>query len=326
MGALLLSFILFIPYEYYWIKVEHWPKGYDLESVDVWADQRAKVDHLGAQDIVIIGSSRAHFDINIRLWDSLEGQKPLQLAYPGSSPYIPMEDLIENSSFNGLLIVGVAPGLFFVTRESWGANRGKTIVDHYHKRTYAQIFSHRVYDLIDPHFSYLQQELSLKSLIERPVFQDREGVEPPIIWPPMVQMDKDRNIRMIPEMEEDSILQKKQKAIWFNPDPKNRDSDSIDAILHHYASLCHTMQARGGRVVFVRAPIDGYYVDTEYTLYPREHYWDRLLKESNSKGYHYADYPESRDMKPPEWSHLNRKDSDRFTRLLIELLHKDQLL
>lgn len=324
--ALFLAIVLLIPYEWYWGNVEHWPKGHDTESLDIWADQRSEVSSLTDKDIVILGSSRAHFDINIQLWDSLEGRKPLQLAYPGSSPFVPMEDLIENTDFDGLLIVGVAPGLFFSTRDSWGAGRGKALVDRFEDRTYAQIFNQKIYYLIDPLFAFLQPETSLKSLLERHIFPNREGIEHPTIWPPMVNMAADRNIRMIPEMETDSVLQQMQKDIWFNPEPKNRFKDSIDVIMHHYASLSRKLQERGGKVVFVRAPIDGYYVETENELYPREEYWNRLLEESNSTGYHYADYPESRNMIPPEWSHLNRKDSDTFTKLLIELLHKDQLL
>ena len=106
---------------------------------------------------------------------------------------------------------------------------------------------------------------------------------------------------------------------------KNRRNSSKFRASGSYQTLCLT-ESLVLRMVFIRAPIDGYYVDTEYQLYPRDAYWERLIEECDCLGYHYADYPESKNMIPPEWSHLNRKDSDRFTRLLIELLQKDQLL
>ncbi len=162
--------------------------------------------------------------------------------------------------------------------------------------------------------------------MERKVFPDRDSVHHPDIWPPMVQMDKNRNIRMIPEMETDSVLQKKQKDIWFNPHPKNRHKDSVDVIMDHYISLAKKFQERGGRVAFIRPPIDGFYVDTEYELYPRTEYWDRLIRECNCPGYHYADDPVTSKMIPPEWSHLNRQDSDTYTRIIVNLLQQDQLL
>lgn len=325
-SALALALALLVPYEQYWRRVEHWPASHGSESLGIWADQRSRVNDLDSTDVLILGSSRAHFDININLWDSLTGRSPLQLAYPGSSPYFPLEDIVNNTNFNGLLVIGVSPGLFFSVKDSWGAGRGKALVDHYQERTYAEVFSHRLYVLIDPHFSYLQDELTLKSLLQRKIFPNRDSVEHPVIWPPMVRMDKYRNIRMIPEMETDSVLQQKQKDIWFNPNPKNRDRDSIDVIMNHYVSLAKKFGERGGKVVFIRAPISGFYVDTEYELYPRAEYWDRLIRECECRGYHYADHPKSRKMIPPEWSHLNRKDSDAYTRILIELLSKDQLL
>ncbi len=324
--ALGLAILMLIPYEWYFRKVEQWPRGHDLENLDVWADQRSRVDQLTEKDVIILGSSRAHFDINIHLWDSITGVRPLQLAYPGSSPFIPVRDIVENTSFNGLLIIGVSPGLFFTTEDSWGANRGKTFVDHYHKRTYAQKFNQKIYDFIDPQFSYLQGDLTLENLIERLPIPNRDSVRHPDIWPPMVHMDKYRNIRMLPIMENDTTIQNRQKDIWFNPNPKNRVEEHLDEVMDHYAGLVKKFKERGGKVVFIRPPVTGYYLETEAKLFPREKYWDRLLQVSDCPGYHYADHPVTADMIPPEWSHLTRKDSDTYTKIIISLLQSDKLL
>lgn len=325
--AFLIAILFLVPYELYMKHVESWPKGHDLENLDLWADWRAKVNHLSSEDIVILGSSRGHFDINIHLWDSITGKRPIMLAYPGSSPYHTMEDVIEKSDFNGLMIISTAPGLFYTMKGSWGANRGKTLVDHYYDRTYAQKFSSEVYKLIDPLFSYTQgSDLNLRTLMNRIQLPNRDSVDGPTLWPPMVTMDKYRNIRMIPRMETDTVLQKQQTDIWYNPDPKNRFADSIDVVLGHYVNLVKEFKAKGGRVAFIRPPVSGYYLDMEPKLFPREKYWERMLKESGSPGYHYSDYEASKSMNPPEWSHLNRKDSDIYTRLIIELLQKDKLL
>jgi len=325
-GALILAGVLLIPYEQYWLKAEHYPRTFDIESLDMWADQRERINDLDEQDVVILGSSRAHFDLNIHLWDSLTGRRPIQLAYPGSSPYFPIEEVVRNSKFKGLLVIGVAPGLFFSGEKSWGANRGKAVVDRYHDRTLAQIFNQRIYHYIDPRFSFVDEGLSLKNLRDRLPFPNRDSINSPDIWPPMVRMDEYRNIRMLPIMEQDTVFQRRQKDIWFNPKPKNRFADQKEEIMKHYLDLVHEFQERGGRVVFLRAPITGYYVDTEYKLYPRAEYWDSLVSGCGCTGYHYADYPETANMEPPEWSHLNRKDSDLYTRKIIQLLQEDELL
>ncbi len=324
--AFVIATILLIPYEWYFKTVEHWPAAYDLESLDMWADWRAEVDNLDSEDVIILGSSRGHFDININLWDSITGKKPIMLAYPGSSPYHTVEDIIEKSSFNGLLVIGTSPGLFYTMKGSWGANRGKALVDRYYNRTYAQQFSNMVYNLVDPLFSYTQgSDLNLESLIGRIPFENRDSIDGPANWPAMVAMDKYRNIRMIPQMETDSVFQKRQTDIWFNPDPKNRFVDSIDVVIGHYVNLVKKFKANGGQVAFIRPPVTDYYLDTETRLFPRAKYWDRLILESGCPGYHFQDYNESKDMIPPEWSHLNRRDADIYTKTIINLLKKDQL-
>jgi len=325
--AFSIAIICLVPYELYMKNVESWAKGHDLASHDLWADWRGKVDYLTSEDIVILGSSRGHFDINIHLWDSITGKRPIMLAFPGSSPYHTIEDVIEKSDFNGLLLISTAPGLFYTMKGSWGANEGKGLVDHYYDRTYAQKFSSEIYKRIDPLFSYTQgSNLNLRALMDRIPLPNRDSVRSPIIWPPMVSMDKYRNIRMIARMETDTALQRQQTDIWFNPNPKNRYADSIDVVLAHYVNLVKKFKAKGGRVAFIRPPVVDYYLETETKFYPREKYWDRMLKESDSPGYHYADYEESKSMIPPEWSHLNRKDADAFTKLIIKLLQKDKLI
>jgi len=324
--ALGLAVVLLVPYEWYWRTQQHYPPTYDSESLDHWADIRSTVDDLDSTDVVILGSSRAHFDLNIYLWEELTGTRPVQLGYPGSSPYHPVEDMVRNTQFNGLLVIGVSPGLFYTMDGSWGANRGKAFVDQYHNRTYAQIFSQRIFHWIDPLFSYVESGMSYKTLVDYLPFKNREGVRDPMIWPPMVHVDHNRNVRMLPIMETDSVMQQRQKDIWYNPNPKNRFKDSIDVIMDHYVGLAKEFQARGGRVAFVRAPVTDYYLETEAKLYPRTEYWDRLIRECGCPGYHFADHPDTKGLVPPEWSHLNRKDSDIYTRVIVDLLKKDQFL
>ena len=324
--ALFSAFMLFIPYEYYFRNVEAWPKSQDIESLDLWAQCRSKVKYLNSDDIIILGSSRAHFDINIHLWKDITGQRPLMLAYPGSSPFHTVDDIVNNTDFNGLLIVGVSPGLFFTVADSWGAGRGKKLIDYYNDATYAQRFSAFLYQQIKPHFASIGPDMSYESLIERIQLPNRDSVSDPDIWPPMVGMDKYRNVRMTPQMETDTVLQRRQTDIWDWPVWKNRYADSIDVILKHYVDLFQKHKAKGGELFLIRPPVTGNYLKYEPQLYPREKYWDVLLDSTGVKGFHFMDNPETNAMVPPEWSHLNRKDSDRFTEILINQLREEELI
>jgi hypothetical protein len=325
LGALVIALGLLAIHEYYFRKIEGWSPGYD-DNAELWSYWRSKVDNLSSEDVVIVGSSRSLFNINIHLFDSLTGHRPIMLSIGGGSPYYTFEDIVNKSNFNGLLIVGVAPGLFYTLGTGGGAMWIKTErVDFYYKQTYASKFSQAVYTYIDPHFAYLDPEISLKSLINRIQLPDRDSVDHALIWPPMVQMDHYRNIRMNPGMETDTVLQNWQTKIW-DGDWKNHYVDSTEVILNHYSTLVNEFKKKGGRLAFVQSPVTGKYLQYEPVLFPREQYWNALLENSEATGYTYEDYPEMQAMIPPEWSHLNRKDADDFTRILIALLRKDGLL
>lgn len=60
--AFVLALMLLIPYEYYWREIQHYSPSYDLESLDAWAGWRATIDDCDESDVVIMGSSRGHFN------------------------------------------------------------------------------------------------------------------------------------------------------------------------------------------------------------------------------------------------------------------------
>jgi len=324
LGSLTLAVALLVAYEYYW-RSEGYQAGFD-DNAEIWAKWRGEVDNLTPDDVLVLGSSRAHFNINIHLFDSLTGRRPVMLAVPGGSPYYTLEDIVKKSDFKGLLIIGVAPGLFYTLGTGGGAMWVKQDkIEFYNKQTYASKFNQVVYSYIDPHLSYIDPDISLKSLLTRINLPDRDSIEHDAAWPPMVNMDQYRNIRMNHRFEIDTVLQNRQTKIWDGK-WKNKYADSVEVILNHYSSLVQEFKKKGGRVVFIQSPVTGKYLQHEPVLYPREKYWNVLLEKSQVKGYNYEDYPEIKAMTPPEWSHLNRKDADLFTRKIVSLLKQDSLL
>ncbi|WP_137092436.1 hypothetical protein [Mangrovivirga cuniculi] len=324
--ALLIGFILLTGYELYFRSVDN-PRYDDNE--DLWADQRRKLNNLDQDDVVIIGSSRAHQDINIHLWDSLTGRRPLQLALPGSSPYPILEDIVDNSEFNGLLVIGVAPGIFFLPKNHpWASQVREKSVDYYNKQTYAQKLNHILYKPFDHQLAYVNNEdYSLRSLLESVQFGNRDSVRGPLEWPHMIDVDEYRNSSMTDQFEVDTVLQNMQKNIWslFDSEvPYNYDSTREEAI-DQYVKKIKNFKKRGGKVAFIRPTVTGIYYEN-MNMIPREKYWDELLKRTNSQGYHFMDYEEIKYFDPPEWSHFNKKDQKLFTLFLVRKLKEDGLI
>ena len=111
--ALIISVIGLSCWELYWRSQGKYPTLNDDKAL--WAMHRADVETANSDQVVIFGSSRAYFDIQLSEWKKITGQKPIQLSSTGSPPLPSFRDLVNNTNFSGTVIVGVTPGLFFST-------------------------------------------------------------------------------------------------------------------------------------------------------------------------------------------------------------------
>ena len=92
-------------------------KGVDNSFDDgspLWAYHRSRVYESPDDATTFIGSSRIKFDLDIDTWESITGEKAIQLAFPGSSPLPQLYDLADDPDFKGKLIVDVTEILFFL--------------------------------------------------------------------------------------------------------------------------------------------------------------------------------------------------------------------
>jgi len=81
----------------------------------LWSDKRAQVYKPIDQATVFIGSSRNKYDLDIATWESLTGDKVIQLAKEGTCPLPILDDLADDVNFKGKLVIDVTEGLFFST-------------------------------------------------------------------------------------------------------------------------------------------------------------------------------------------------------------------
>src|SRR5437868_3743561 len=134
-------------------------------------------------------------------------------------------------------------------------------------------------------------------------------------------VDFNRQTVMGKEMITDTNMQNQVKNIWMaNLKIKPMRYDSAEAYMYKTKIWTDRIKQRGGQVIFVRTPSSGFYLDKERKSYPRNKYWDRLLAITNFDGIHFEDYPEIKNIKCPEGSHLGGDDRILFTNWLINAL------
>ena len=138
----------------------------------------------------------------------------------------------------------------------------------------------------------------------------------------------DRQTVMTPMFLTSPELIKRQTDCWVRLGALNKapgiKGDPLELVFKEMKDAADKIRARGGKVVFVRMPSSGTYWESESAAYPRDQYWEPLLKYTNTPGIHYADYPAIANFVCPEWSHLQPKDVITFTNELVRILRDEK--
>lgn len=309
--------------------------GYQIQYPlvdDAWTAQWFRLESLPDDQTVLIGASRMQYGMHLDTWEQLTGERPLMLAWPGA-PFTPvLSALAKRESFRGKVYCGIAPSFSFAGPDDiWvtGMNARVNCTDQkrisldYHLAHHLRmaLYNHLRF-LNPPAFSPLvntQQRLRLP---------DRQGTLPPLTALFCSYFDHELQFRHTPEMETNDDLQQQVKDIFITVMEGQRYSGTCDMSLLIRQTIIdiRAIEARGGKVVFVRFPSDGGFLNFESQYYPRVRFWDRLVSESGCQGIHFQDYPELKHFLCPEWSHLAEADAIQFTERFLNILNRKSAL
>lgn len=322
--ALAVAAIFLIGLELYWRG-----QGYELSynnNEAQWADKRAEVYQPAEKTTVFIGSSRIKFDLDIPTWERTTGEQAVQLALEGTSPRQILNDLADDKNFRGKLVVDVTEGLFFAPDGTRPDNRANESIAYYRKISPTQRFGFQVNRLMESAFVFLDsKQFSVKALLDDLPLPPRPGVFMYPAFPKkFVTVAFNGQTTMTDAFVADTSMRNKMIGIWMrfggSASSQGVGGDTLRGIMAGTKTAVAKIQARGGKVVFVRTPSSGGVLAAETTQYPRALYWDRLLSETGCQGIHFQDYPAMAHFECPEWSHLAVADGKAFTGELAGIL------
>lgn len=320
--ALLVAVLLMAGWET-WVRSQGVTPGY-RNSDGLWAEQRRRIDQGEGDATVIIGSSRALFDIQLGAWEKLDHHRPIQLALEGTSPVAVLEDLAEDVNFTGKLIVGVAPGLFFS-----GYEYRHDAFANFRKETPAQWSGQRLSLLVEPWLAFYDFDFALPAMLRRLPLRNRDGVQVRMEVRKLSNMGRDRNSRLWDKLSYDLDYQALARRIWAQawlplaqePEPKRKHIlEARGKQIERAVAATHKLQARGVPVTFAQMPYAGHYAISEPDIAPRALTWDPLIAQSGAIGLHFQDHAEMQGYTLPEWSHMSGAEADRFTAALYSLI------
>ena len=303
--------------------------SYDDEG-PLWADKRKKVYLPADKATVFIGSSRNKFDLDTETWKKLTGETPVQLAIEGSSPMPIFADLANDENFKGKLLVDVTEGLFFSDAPN-NNDKPKKMIEYYQKETPAQKFSFQVNHLLESNLMFLDKDaFSLNKMLIDTEIPDRKGYLTMCIFPTdFGRVNFERQVIMTKRFEQDTSIQNKVKSIWgfyasLNKGRPAPTAAKIDSMVNIVKSYTDKIIARGGKVLFVRTPSSGPYLEAEKKNCPRDQYLEKILKATGCQGIHFLDYPATDHFQCPEFSHLKQSDAIVWTTSLATIIQKEK--
>jgi hypothetical protein len=320
-------------WEFYCRSIGYGPTLNDNEDLWTMARQRVK-----PESVVIIGDSRAWYDLDLDELEKEFGKRPVQLAMGGGCAYPVLADLANDENFHGTIICSVVPRLFVAPPGSPPMERAEKAVRRSHTQTPAQRVSQYLAMPLEEHVAFLkQEELTLDDLLKRLPIPNRPYAQVrPRLPPYFGTLDRERRARMIEECARPgSELARMIQQIWiplFTPPPPptyipkeefaKTMGQAINQRFNDVAAAVQKLRARGGKIVFVRFPYSGELKKLEDRETPRAGIWNRLIKDSGAPGIYYEDHPELNGFNCPEWSHLSAGDSVEFSKRLIPHLRK----
>jgi len=322
-GALLIGALLLAGWEAYWRAYGVTPSI--ANDNGLWAIQRRRIDAGEGDATVIIASSRPFFDIQLPVWERLDGHRPIQLAYEGTSPLAFAEDLAADPHFTGRLIIGIDPQVFF---QGFGFH---TDAIAYTRR---QSPSQRIgqwlsMHLIEPYLAFDDPDYALETVLERQAWPARPGKRWLTEVRKLSNTEADRNTYMWSKVADDPQYRELARSIWhqrFGPamdPPPEKLRKTIQEQIDRLAKAVTRLRARGVKVLLLRSPSDGEYLAYENRLFPRAQTWEPLLAASGAPGLHFQDYPELQGYHLPEWSHMTRAEAERYTAALYGIIQRD---
>ncbi len=325
-GALVLAVLLLAAWEWHWRAFGVLPTYRNSDAE--WAQQRRRIDEGEGGKTVLVGSSRVLFDVQLPVWEKIDGERPIQLALEGTSSIPMLEDLADDPKFTGRVVVGVAPELFF----SGFAYRGK-VLSFFHKQSPSQRIGNWLsMHLLEPYLAFDGSDFALATVVWRQDWPLRPGMKPNTRVRELRVSDADRNTHMWSKVENDPAYRALMRSIWAErlngPPPPDMDTPAkvrklIDTQIQRAVVAVNKLHARGVQVLFVRPPSMGPYLAFETKVFPRATTWDVLLKRTGAPGIHFQDYPQLQGYDQPEWSHLSASDANRYTAELVKIVDRD---
>ena len=330
-AILSLALILFFEFK---IRHQGW-KPSVVDSKQLWAYHRKRASELGDKAIILVGSSRIQLDTDLTVVKKFSKLEPIQLAIDGT-PWMPvLENLAQDNSIRGTIIVSVNGSTVNLGSSSSKASQWV----EYYKNIYSEsnepyrVVNNKIKSFIEDHMITRFEGARPITVISKLAFAepslgnylithhdrsrdaDYQKVHMPYFYLTRLQRHFGRKIidKKVSLNEFSSIY----KNAIMNLKPKENKNFLIG--LNALMEIIHTIESRGGKVFLVRFPTDKLLWEIDNKRYPKNLFWKQIEKR-HPRSIHFSNYQSLSKYHLPDGSHLDYRDKEPFTRSLMEII------
>ena len=297
------------------------------DTPDLWLKTRKRASMLGNDAVILVGASRIQLGINTDVMSHYTPTRPVQLAIDGSILIPVLENLANDDSITGTIIVDLEVEKINPRLKE---KRTENIVKYYED-----------YKTIQPYGALQPVEEFLQAQVNRLFAFRITGANPQTLFSRLF-VTGDNNfsgsyLTTLPDRSRQADYTKTaQPDIYLSRLKHNLGNETLTTLkpiqwsefetdLTYLESLVKRIKQRGGRVVFVRFPTDKGIWQIDQTRLPRAQYWDKLAAMTSAETIHFNDYPELSRYNLPDGSHLDYRDAVPFTDTLCKLIFKQPM-
>jgi hypothetical protein len=280
------------------------------EDAYSWALERPRASDRSPNTVAILGASRILLAFSpVAFRERLPEHTFVQLAYQSTAPVGSLRDLALDADFRGIALVDITEPQFWPT--NWHVQDDLLAAFHRGWRASGQLAERWLTTKVQSKLAVLAVD-GLR-VIDSLVTEGRWPDPPYTTTYPdrtkfadydLVDAERKRRIRLQRLGGEKNVVDVEQWLVYAL-------SQELFVAL---------IQARGGKVVYVRMPTCDERWETDDAKMPKAQFWDRLARISRATMIHFKDYPGLSKFPCPDTSHIDSKDGPAFTRALIEIL------
>ncbi|HVJ63014.1 MAG TPA: hypothetical protein VM555_09925 [Tahibacter sp.] len=290
-----------------------------LDSPQLWSAQRGKVYGDSPRPLVLLGASRTEYGFDMQvLRDELPGYRPVMLAVNGLYPLAALRDLAHDPDFRGTVICDVESNAFLAEY----AQLQQPYVDYYHRHWTPSWRVHRaLLNGWQQAAAISNPDVGAVAALKR-IFATAAPLQNYVVYHTDRSGDIDYT-RTDPEGAKRHFAAVAETNVANLP---KRTPDTWFAEVQPVLDWARAIEARGGRVIFYESPISGFNREVMDRVYPPQLYWNRFAAASPVPVVSARDYPELVAFPLPDDSHIDYRNKAAYTRTLIGVLKKKNLL